>query len=73
MISPEFEALRGRLRAMPAVDVAGELEKVLGEMDERRCDEALLQVYLDVLDEKAPMPAPPDKAAAYEEFLRSIK
>ncbi len=68
---PRDGSVRGKdLDAMSAVELAEEMERVWGEMDEDSYDGELIDAYLDALDRKAPMPDHPDAKAAYESFLK---
>ena len=56
------------LDAMSAVELAEELERVWGEMDEDSYDESVISAYLDALDRKVPLPDHPDAQTAYKRF-----
>jgi len=57
-----------RIYAKPASEVADEFERLLLEMDEDDFDPALVDIYLDVLDKKVPMPEMPSKEESYNSF-----
>ena len=73
MSREELAALRERLRAMPAVDVAEEFERVWEAMDAESCDNGALRVYMDVLEEKAPAPPMPDRREGWRRLLERIE
>lgn len=56
------------LDTMSAVELAEELERVWGEMDEDSYDESVINAYLDALDRKVPLPEHPDAQTAYRRF-----
>lgn len=59
------------LDAMSAVELAEELELIWGKMDEETYDEKIIDMYLDALDRKVPMPNHPDADTAYDLFLKA--
>lgn len=66
---PTAAELKARLREKPLPELTEEMEELSRSSD---CDVDLLRVYLDVLEEKAPiLPADYDPETQYEEFRRS--
>lgn len=68
--SADLTELSRRLALLPANEVAQELEQVLGAMTLDTYDAAVIDAYLDELDRKAPMPEPPEEAAAWDAFQK---
>lgn len=66
---PTAAELKARLREKPLPELTEEMEELSRSPD---CDVDLLRVYLDVLEEKAPiLPADYDPETQYEEFRRT--
>lgn len=66
--SPDNGNVHERISAKPASEVAEEFEHLLLEMDEDNFDPALVDIYLNVLDQKSPMPEMPSKEESYNSF-----
>lgn len=56
-----------------AVDLANELKQLIDATTEENYDPALIDAYLDALDEKAPMPPPPSNEEAKERFRQRLQ
>ena len=65
-VSPE------RLNAMTAAQLERELEAALEAMTEEEYDPAVIDAYLDALDQKAPIPDHPDAWATTMELNRNV-
>lgn len=61
-----------RFQSMSPSQLAEEMEQVLGAMTEETYDPALIDAYLDALDEKAPMPPVPDPAESFERLKKKL-
>jgi len=66
-VSPE------RLNAMTAAQLERELEAALEAMTEEEYDPAVIDAYLDALDQKAPIPDHPDAGTAYAGFQTRVQ
>lgn len=66
-VSPE------RLNAMTAAQLERELEAALEAMTEEEYDPAVIDAYLDALDQKAPIPDHPDAGTAYTGFQARVQ
>lgn len=66
-VSPE------RLNPMTAAQLERELEAALEAMTEEEYDSAVIDAYLDALDQKAPIPAHPDAGTAYTGFQARVR
>lgn len=62
-----------RLHTMSPRELAEALEETLEHMTEETYDPALIDAYLDALDEKAPMPEAPDPQAAFQAFTQALQ
>ena len=62
-----------RFQSMSPSQLAEEMEQVLGAMTEETYDPALIDAYLDALDEKAPMPPAPDPEASLERLAKKLE
>lgn len=56
-----------------AVDLANELRQLIDTTTEENYDPALIDAYLDALDEKASMPPPPSNEEAKERFHQRLQ
>lgn len=61
------------LNAMSPAELADALEQTLDAMTEEDCDPDLIDAYLDALDQKAPMPEPPDVEESFKEFKQKLQ
>lgn len=61
-----------RFQSMSPSQLAEEMEQVLGAMTEETYDPALIDAYLDALDEKAPMPPVPDPEESFERLKKKL-
>lgn len=61
------------LEAMSPVELADALESMLDSMTDENYDPALIDAYLDALDEKVPMPEEPDTEKDFQEFKDKIR
>ena len=66
-VSPE------RLNPMTAAQLERELEAALEAMTEEEYDPAVIDAYLDALDQKAPIPDHPDAGTAYAGFQTRVQ
>lgn len=66
-VSPE------RLNAMTAAQLERELEAALEAITEEEYDPAVIDAYLDALDQKAPIPDHPDAGTAYAGFQTRVQ
>ena len=66
-VSPE------RLNPMTAAQLERELEAALEAMTEEEYDPAVIDAYLDALDQKAPIPDHPDAGTAYAGFQARVQ
>lgn len=61
------------LKAMSPVELADALESMLDSMTDENYDPALIDAYLDALDEKAPMPEEPNTEKGFQELKDKIR
>ena len=66
-VSPE------RLNAMSPSELEQSMEQALLFMSDGVYDPAVLDAYLNALDQKAPMPAGPDAKTSYDTFSRRVR
>lgn len=66
-VSPE------RLKAMSPSELEQSMEQALLFMTDGVYDPAVLDAYLNALDQKAPMPAGPDAKTSYDTFSRRVR
>ena len=57
-----------QLAQLSPEELAQAMEQALDEMTEDTYDQAVLNAYLDALDDKVPMPETPDVGEAYDQF-----
>lgn len=69
----DWADLRKDLAAMPAEELAEEMEHIWASMTEETYDDAVICAYLDELDRKAPMPEMPDVEEAYANFQQLFR
>lgn len=63
----------GPLDSMSSVEIAEALEQALDSMTEETYDPALIDAYLNALDQRAPMPPPPDAKASFQALQRKLQ
>lgn len=59
--------------SMSSVEIAEALEQALDSMTEETYDPALIDAYLNALDQRAPMPPPPDAKASFQALQRKLQ
>ena len=62
-----------RLRSMSPSELEQAMEEALSVMTDETYDPAVIDAYLDALDQKAPMPAGPDAKTSYDAFSRRVR
>lgn len=62
-----------RLESMSPVELANTLEQILDSMTEESYDPALIDAYLNALDQKAPIPEEPNAEEAFREFQEKLR
>lgn len=59
--------------SMSSVEIAEALEQALDSMTEETYDPALIDAYLNALDQRAPMPPPPDANVSFQALQRKLQ
>lgn len=59
--------------SMSSVEIAEALEQALDSMTEETYDPALIDAYLNALDQRAPMPPPPDAKVSFQALQRKLQ
>lgn len=59
--------------SMSSVEIAEALEQALDSMTEETYDPALIDAYLNALDQRTPMPPPPDAKASFQALQRKLQ
>ena len=68
-----LSALKERLATLSPSEIAGEMEAYLDGMTEEDYDPAVMDAYLDALDQRAPMPCTFDPNRSYAEFQARLR
>ena len=68
-----FDLSPERLNSMSASELEAAMEEALAEMTEENYDPAVIDAYLDALDQRAPMPEYPDAKTSYANFQKKIQ
>lgn len=69
----EFADLLENIEDMSAVELAEAMEQVLATMTDETYNEAIIDVFMDELERKAPMPEMPDSSVAYVNFQQVLR
>lgn len=69
----EFADLLENIEDMSAVELAEAMEQVLATMTDETYNEAIIDVFMDELERKAPMPEMPDSSVAYANFQQVLR
>lgn len=69
---PSCDSEQQRIDAMSASEIAEELEVLLNEITETNYDSALIDMYLEALEKKAPIPFVPDAESSYASFQKKL-